>query len=202
VAEATHRPRLCAAERRAAILEAACHLFAQGSYRGTTVAEIACAAGVTEPVLYHHFDCKRDLYLSCIDETWTHVRMLWEQALAAEPDPAEWVRALASTYRESGEIRLVISNLWMQALAESSEDEAIRAFMQRHLREVHAAVADVHRRSQEAGGVLPGREPSVEAWVFIALGLLRTVDDTLGGLVEDEFPPIGRSRHAWLTGRS
>ncbi len=199
--EVARRPRLSAGERRAAILDAACRLFAQGSYRGTTVAEIACAAGVTEPVLYHHFDCKRDLYLACIDETWTRVRELWERALAAEPDPAEWVRALAAAYRESGEIRLVISNLWMQALAESSEDEAIRAFMQHHLRDAHAFVTDVHRRSQGAGGVLPGREPSVEAWVFIAIGLLRTVDDTLGGLVEDEFPAIGRARHAWLTGR-
>jgi non-specific serine/threonine protein kinase len=37
--------RLPAPERRAAVLDCACRVFANGSYRGTTTAEIAAAAG-------------------------------------------------------------------------------------------------------------------------------------------------------------
>ena len=45
------RGKLPAEERRAALLETACNVFSQGSYRGTTTAEIAREAGVTEPIL-------------------------------------------------------------------------------------------------------------------------------------------------------
>ena len=47
--------RLPAAERRLALVEAAIRVFTDGSYRGTTTAEIARAAGVPEPILYRHF---------------------------------------------------------------------------------------------------------------------------------------------------
>ena len=43
--------RLPAEERKAAVLDCACGIFSTGSYRGTTTAEIARQAGVTEPVL-------------------------------------------------------------------------------------------------------------------------------------------------------
>ena len=56
--------RLPAAERRQSLLEAALPIFAAGSYRGVTTAEIARAAGVSEPVLYRHFPSKRALYLA------------------------------------------------------------------------------------------------------------------------------------------
>src|SRR5207244_5649937 len=75
------RPRLAAEERRAHLLETACHVFSRGSYRGVTTAEIAREAGVTEPVLYRHFASKRDLYFACIDEAWRQVRALWDCAL-------------------------------------------------------------------------------------------------------------------------
>jgi Transcriptional regulator len=56
--------RLPAEERKAAVLDSACGIFSTGSYRGTTTAQIARMAGVTEPVLYRHFASKRDLYLA------------------------------------------------------------------------------------------------------------------------------------------
>jgi hypothetical protein len=56
------------------------------------------------------------------------------------------------------------------------------------------------RRSQEAGGILPDRDPSAEAWIFIAVGLLATVGRRVGGLVEDDFPGIFAARRKWMTG--
>jgi len=195
------RVRLAASERRASVLDCACRVFSEGSYRGTTTAEIARAAGVTEPVLYRHFDSKRDLYLACLVEAWSRVRALWEQALAAEPDPAEWLSALGRAFRESEEHRVVISNLWVQSIAESSEDPVVRDYMRSHMREVHAFVADVIRRSQAAGGIDANRDAAAEAWIFIAIGLLNAVGCWLGGLFEDDRPAILSSRRRWLTGR-
>ena len=51
--------RLSGPERRAAVVETACRIFAKGSYHGSTTAQIARATGVTEPVLYRHFASKR-----------------------------------------------------------------------------------------------------------------------------------------------
>ena len=193
--------RLPAPERRAAVLGCACKVFSRGSYHGTTTAEIARAAGVTEPILYRHFDSKRDLYLACLDETWAELRDLWDDAVAAEPDPANRVRAMAQAFFRSERNRAVISNLWVQALSESGLDDNIRRYMRRHMREVHAYVAGVIEQAQKDGGVLPDRDPRAEAWLFLSVGLLKMISARLGGLVEDDFPEIIASRRRWLTGR-
>lgn len=193
--------RLPAPERRAAVLDCACRVFSRGSYHGTTTAEIARAAGVTEPILYRHFESKRDLYFACLEETWAELRTLWDEAVAEEPDPANWVRAMAQAFFRSEKNRAVISNLWVQALSESGLEDDIRRYMRRHMREVHAYVAGVIERSQAEGGVLVDRDPRAEAWLFIAVGLLKMISGRLGGLVEDDFPAIIASRRRWLTGR-
>jgi len=192
--------RLPAEERRAALLGTACAVFSQGSYRGTTTAEIAREAGVTEPILYRHFDSKRDLYLACLEETWAGVRAMWEATVAAEPDPALWVAAIGRSFIESEVQRPVISNLWVQALAEASEDEGIRAYMKEHMREVHAYVASVGRKAQELGGIDSERNIEAEAWIFISLGLLSMADRVLDGVMLDEWPAIRAARLRWLTG--
>jgi AcrR family transcriptional regulator len=193
--------RLPAPERRAAVLDCACRVFSRGSYHGTTTAEIARTAGVTEPILYRHFESKRDLYLACLDATWADVRRIWDDVVAAEPDPANWVGAMGRAFFRSEKNSAVISSLWVQALAEAGRDDEIRRYMRRHMREVHAYVATVIERAQREGGIFPDRDPRAEAWLFLSAGLLKMVSGRLGGLLEDDFPAIIASRRRWLTGR-
>jgi TetR/AcrR family transcriptional regulator len=193
--------RLPAEERRAALLETACAVFSQGTYRGTTTAEIAREAGVTEPILYRHFDSKRDLYLACLEETWAGVRTMWEHAIESEPDPAFWVAAIGRSFIESEVKRPLISNLWVQALAEASEDPVIRAYMKEHMREVHGYVVGIGREAQSLGSIEQERDIEAEAWIFISLGLLSMADRVLDGVMLDKWPAIRRSRLRWLTGR-
>jgi AcrR family transcriptional regulator len=195
------RARLSAEERRAAVLECACQIFAKGSYRGTTTADIARAAGVTEPILYRHFASKRDLYLSCLAAAWDETRTMWDAAIADEPSPGLWVGTMGRAYLAAKDKRGNMALLWLQALTEASDDPEIRRFVRRHMREVHDYVADVIRRSQEAGGTLPDRNPDAEAWLFISLGLLATVSRRLGGMVEDDLEKIFASRRKWMTGK-
>src|SRR5687768_12871308 len=61
------KARMPAEERRASIVSAACKLFAEKGFRGTTTRELAAAVGVTEPVLYEHFRTKRELYSAIIE---------------------------------------------------------------------------------------------------------------------------------------
>jgi AcrR family transcriptional regulator len=196
----TQRTRLPAEARRAAVLQAACAIFCRGTYRSTTTAEIARQAGVTEPVLYRHFRSKRDLYLACLEESWRETRELWEQALADTADPAEWLGAMGSAYLYDR--RRNLAHLWLQSLTESVDDAEIRRFVRKQLHEVHGYVSDVLRRSQDAGGTLAERDPAIEAWVFISLGLLGTVGRRLGGAVGDDFVKIMAARSEWLSGRA
>ena len=197
------KPRLTAEERRAAVLECACGIFSKGSYRGTTTAEIARRAGVTEPILYRHFRSKRDLYLACLESAWADTRAMWERAVADEPDPALWMTAMGAAYLKAAKERhALVANLWIQALTEASDDVEIRRYLKRHMREVHEFVAGVIRRAQEAGGVPQDRDAEAEAWIFVSLGLLETVSKRLGGMLDDDFPGIVTSRRRWITGRS
>ena len=193
--------RLPAAERRAAVLECACRVFSNGSYRGTTTAEIAKEAGVTEPILYRHFESKRDLYIACLEESWARVRALWEETVAAEPDSGLWLAAMGRAFLESAAHRPLMSNLWVQALAEASENEEIRSYLSSHLTEVHDFAADVIRRAQGAGGIPEERDADAEAWIFMSLGLLSMADRCLNGIVRDRWLGIIGSRRVWLAGK-
>ena len=60
--------RLPATARREQILDVALDVFAASGFHGASMNDVAEAAGVTKPVLYQHFDSKRDLYKALLDE--------------------------------------------------------------------------------------------------------------------------------------
>ena len=134
--------RLTAEARRQAVLDTACRVFSQTSYRGATTAEIAREAGISEPILYRHFGSKRDLYLACLEEAWRSFRVICEEALAGDPD--ESLGAIADAYMLRGrKIRVV--DLWIQALNEASGDKVIAGAVRKQIREVHEFFANVIR---------------------------------------------------------
>lgn len=196
------RLRLPATDRRAAIVDAALSVFSARTYSGATTAEIARAAGVTEPILYRHFGSKRELFLACVDEVWKRLREAVEDEIARERDPAGWVlavpRAIAALRRRG----LAPTQLWLHALSEATEDPVIRRHFRRHLREAHDYLAAVLRRAQAAGGVREELDVDAEAWIGLGIGLLRSVQDRFGGLLgAEDVDAISESRIRWLTGQ-
>jgi AcrR family transcriptional regulator len=189
------RTRLPAPERRQAVLDAASQVFARSSYRGATTAEIAREASITEPILYRHFGSKRDLYLACLDEAWQSFRALCKKALA--DDPAGCLGAIGDAYMaKRARIRLV--DLWIQALNEAANDAVIAKAVRKQMREVHAFIAGVIEHGQEQGTINADRDVVAEAWIFIAGGLLATIDDRLGGLLGSDLERVRASRRAWM----
>jgi AcrR family transcriptional regulator len=193
----TATKRLPAVERRAVVLEQACQAFSRMSYRGATTAEIARAAGISEPILYRHFGSKRDLYLACLDETWQRFRRSAEETMAE--DPSSCLGRIADKYMASKErIRLV--DLWIQALTVAPEDPVIAKALRKQIREVHDFFADLIRQGQAAGHVIADRDPVAEAWIFVAGGMLVTVDARLGGLIGDDLLRVRAERQRWMLG--
>ena len=60
--------RLPANARREQLLEVALVTFAGAGYHETSMNDVADAAGVTKPVLYQHFESKRELYQALLDD--------------------------------------------------------------------------------------------------------------------------------------
>ena len=186
--------RLTAEARRQAVLETACRVFSRSSYRGATTAEIAREAGISEPILYRHFGSKRDLYLACLDEAWGSFRAICEEALAGDPEKS--LGAIADAYMVRGrKIRLI--DLWIQALNEVG-DRVIATAVRKQIREVRDFFADVIRDGQRRGVVHADRDPDAEAWIFVAAGLLATIDGRLGGLLGDDLARVRNERRRWM----
>jgi AcrR family transcriptional regulator len=61
------RRRLPAAERRGLIEDAAARLFAERGYAATTVEDIVTEAGVSKPMLYRHFESKKELQMKLLE---------------------------------------------------------------------------------------------------------------------------------------
>lgn len=201
------RPRrLPADERRRTIVQAALRVFSSGSYAGSTTAEIAREAGVSEPLIYRHFPSKRDLWSACLDAAWEEFREAFDRASddllaarrnrgGAEPlgnglvlpaSSARWKKAM-------------MPNLWIQGITEAGEDREIRKHVARHMRAVHDHVAAAIRHGQEAGLIAADRNADAEAWIMIAGALLRSVADRVGGLLDDgDLAAIQNERMRWL----
>ena len=134
--------RMPAAERRQALIDTAIRVFSEGSYRGTTTAEIARAAGISEPILYRHFASKRELYLAALDHVWGKARASWEHALATTPDVRAAFEAMGRGHVTVRDCKFQMAELWVQALGEAAEDPELRKHLRRHMREVHDFIAD------------------------------------------------------------
>jgi AcrR family transcriptional regulator len=191
--------RLPAAERRQALIETAISVFSDGSYRGTTTAEIARAAGVSEPILYRHFSSKRELYLAALDHVWRRARESWEEALASTGNVAEAFAAMGAGHVSVHDCKFQMAELWVQALGEAAEDTELRRHLRRHMREVHDFIAGVIRRGQEEGSLNGARDADAEAWTFLAGGVLGMVGRRIGLLDEAEVSAIRQARLDWMT---
>jgi AcrR family transcriptional regulator len=93
------RRRLPAAERRAQIERRAAELFARGGYAHTTMDAIAAAAGVTKPMLYRHFESKRELFAALIEQRRDELAAApLDRYLDPRTDPSERVHAMTDAW--------------------------------------------------------------------------------------------------------
>lgn len=190
--------RLPAAERRRELVETAIRVFTEGSYHGTTTAEIARAAGVSEPILYRHFASKRELYLAALDHVWAQARAAWEEVLSSAEDACAAVDTIGRGHVSVRDSKLQLAELWVQALSEAADDPELRRHLRRHMREVHDFTASMLRRGQDQGVIAAERDADAEAWIFLAGGILGMVGRRLGLLGEDELAAVRSARLDWL----
>jgi TetR/AcrR family transcriptional regulator len=144
------RPRRGASAGRTEILHAATREFADHGYDGATTAGIARRAGVTQPLVHHHFGSKRGLWDAVVAALFSDLEAEFDRTLAAAGDAprAERLRAmLRALVRFSGR-RPELSRLIRTESSAGGEafDALYDGWLERWLRlfahEVGAAVED------------------------------------------------------------
>jgi len=136
-------PKLSKADRRKAIVDTAASLFAEVGFRGGTTRELAKRVGVTEPVLYEHFQTKSDLYAAIIDASgrgdFAKGRQILEQKAAAG-DPLDFFTTLANLIAEHQASNPNYLRLILFSALEKHELAAL--CFERHAIVIHRLVTD------------------------------------------------------------
>ena len=75
--------------RREVIERAATEVFAERGYQGASIDEIARRSGVSPPIVYDHFESKRDLHKRLLERHFAELRQVWREHLLRDGPPAE-----------------------------------------------------------------------------------------------------------------
>jgi AcrR family transcriptional regulator len=75
-----NQKRLQSEQTQQIIIDTAAKLFASRGYNGTSMADLAAAAGLTKGAFYHHFASKEALFFAVIQS----VREKWQNAVGVE----------------------------------------------------------------------------------------------------------------------
>ena len=81
---------------RGTVLDAACLLFAERGYRGTSMRDIAETLGVRAPSLYNHVTSKQEILLAIMDKA-------MDRALFAQDEALDGVREVSEQLRRATE---------------------------------------------------------------------------------------------------
>ncbi len=162
--------RLSAAQRREQLLDTAANLFAVQGYAGATTAQIAKAAGVTEPIIYRHFPSKRDLFIALIHRTSAVTIKLWQHELATAPDPAERIKRLLGANPMVANRGRGIYRVIVQAMTEVEDPQILAALME-HVKTLHEFLGREVDAAQQTGVISKRFSPDLTAWALIHLGL-------------------------------
>ena len=99
IVEKTRERYLEYEKRHREILDAAVRLFNTKGYNGATTAEIARAAGISEPTLYKHFDNKHALFRECFRSIWDDLLARYREVyLAYRENEIEYLKGVSRIY--------------------------------------------------------------------------------------------------------
>jgi AcrR family transcriptional regulator len=114
--EAGRRPvrRLSRAKRREAILESAVRAFAEGGFAATSMLDVAEASGVTQLIIYKHFESKETLYRAALHRVSDRLSTEWAGSTEQRGFGVGASTVLASAREDPAGFRL----LWRHAARE------------------------------------------------------------------------------------
>jgi len=164
--------RLTAEARRAQLLSVAREVFAEDGYPGAAMEKIAQRAGVTKPVLYQHFEGKKELYLALLDSDMSRLLAQVSGAIESAHDNPSRIRKGLEAYFNYIEANVDSFRLLFRETmgADPEFRESIDRFHDAAATSIGAIIADETGKSLElaellARGIMGMSEAAATWWL-------------------------------------
>lgn len=159
--------RMRAEARRRQLLDVAADVFARSGYNGATTAELARAAGITEPILYRHFQSKQELFATLISEISDAGIASWraslDSAATAEQRLGKLLTGHPAMHKRGRNKHRVICH----AMSHCQDDASVRKSLRQHLRRVQSFVRG-ELAELESQGVIDARlDRETVSWMVV-----------------------------------
>lgn len=159
-------PRLKAPERKEQLISVATRLFAIRGYDATTTAAIAEAAGITEPVLYRHFESKKELFIAILRNSTELLMERWNRAGREAHTASAQLKRMAELIYESAEQLSDAQRVTYSATTTSCDPE-VREVIRLHALRVFETARAVVLRGQQAGEFRNDLNADAMSWALI-----------------------------------
>ncbi|HEV3260650.1 MAG TPA: TetR/AcrR family transcriptional regulator [Gemmataceae bacterium] len=186
------RERMRKADRKRQLLAHAKQLFVTLGYQDTTTEKIARAAGVSEPVLYRHFESKKALFLEVLHEVREATLTRWHAHAAGLSDPMAKLHAIADMYLGTTREHALEFRVMHRTLIET-DDEEIAAFLRSFYLDSETLLAQIIGEGQQTGVFRRSLDPRVGAWELIRTALGYTLTLPLGIPLYEEPDYLGKA---------
>ncbi len=168
---------------RSSLLEAAASLFCQEGLEGTSVEQVAQAAGYTKGAFYANFKSKEELFLVMLDQRFAQELERLDHALAGTQEPLQEAEAAAADF-----IHFASDEQWprlyFQFVAHAVRDEKFRQALALRQQAMRERLTELFRRwKDDVGHTPPVPLQDVTAmFFFMADGFLvdRMIDPSFG----------------------
>lgn len=145
-------------------------MFASQSYAKVGTADLAKAAGVSEPALYRYFSGKKELFLATLRSTGPKLLEIWHGIASDVDDPLETLWSIGVHYYDHLQSHSGSMKLQFKALSEADDPEIREA-----LREAFGAFVDFVAETLDEGKlrgiVRRDIDSRLVAWQFLGIGL-------------------------------
>ncbi len=160
--------RLKGTERKEQLLEVATKLFAERGFDATTTAAIAEAAGITEPVLYRHFENKKDLFIAVLRQCTNMLIGLWQEAINSAPRASEQIRQMAQSVSSADPEIREAQRVIYGAMATTCDPD-VRNVISEHGAKFREISLQIVRLGQQQGEFRDDLEQQAMAWSLVNL---------------------------------
>lgn len=167
------RTRLSRDERRREIILGSIAVFARNGFHAATTSEIARSCGVSEALLYQHFDSKKELFIASMELTGKAVLERLRpmiQSVAADPrtSAAEQSARLIGFMDKFLHDHPTLAKMSLMMLAET-DDPQIRRAVGRLFSQVVDVLAKTYSESQKRGRLRSDVDPKALGWLNVGV---------------------------------
>ena len=157
-------------DNRSRLLDCALDLFAARGYDGVGVQEVADAAGLKKPTLYHYFGSKSGLLQALLDQNFAELFTALEQVNVYNRDIVSTLSAITTVYFNFAQKQRKFYRLQLSMWFSPPESNAFKAILSINEKQQKMMEAFFSRAAEDHGN-MKGRQ---RAYAATFLGMLNT----------------------------